>query len=201
MTSKLMIKSTTFFKIIIENISEEDDIVLLDTLLPTFAGCASCYIPDYWYSEVCTLMFRKIYEKMISLPPKKEALKSVLKSELFTYLYNEEHVEFTAKWLENKCVVEKNGTVRTDLPLKTTDRYAILKKVYQSPKIPLEFKQTMLQREIELNNNDRSQRLSHECDASLPDLTNKARVWDIISQPTQHDISYYDYGAYIEGFF
>lgn len=41
MASKLMIKSTTFFKIVIENIGEEDDIVLLDTLLPTFAACAS----------------------------------------------------------------------------------------------------------------------------------------------------------------
>lgn len=59
----------------------------------------------------------------------------------------------------------------------------------------------MLQREIDINKNDRSYRLSLECYASLPDLENKAKIWDIITQPTSYNISYYDYGAYIEGFF
>ena len=36
--SRLHMKSTDFFKIIIENVCEEDDVILLDTLLPLFGA-------------------------------------------------------------------------------------------------------------------------------------------------------------------
>ena len=132
MVSKLLIKSTTFFNIIIENVVKEDDIILLNTIFPTIRSCANCYIPNEMYFDICQQMFERLYNKVISIPKEKEDLIDVFKSSLLSYLVNDEHIKLAATWLENGCITLRDGEKREDLYLKFIDQSYILARVCES---------------------------------------------------------------------
>jgi aminopeptidase N len=199
--SKLHMKSTDFFKIIIENVWEEDDVILLDTLLPLFGAWVVWYIPNEMFEYICKKIFNKLYRKMISLPSSKQDLKAWFKSAIFNYLYSEEHLELATDWLESGFIIDRKGVIRRDLPLDVNERYQVLKKIFASPNIPLEEKNFLLEREIWLDQSDKTKRLAMYWDASIPDPENKARIWEIITHPFDYNLSIYEYNSYLDGFF
>ena len=201
MTSKCLIRSTDFINIVKENICEEDDVLLLDSIFPTIWSWMSWYIPDDIYPELCYEMFSKLFKKLIVIPKENEEIINTFKNMLIICLFDESHILMAVNWLKHKWIVLENGEIREDLKLTTTDRYKILPKIFEYECVNFETKTSLLDSEIELTKCDRSNRLRLECNSALPDSKNKLKIWEILTDPISNNLSNYDYCAIVDGFF
>ena len=201
MVKDLKIKSTEFIEIAIANIFQETDIILLNTFLPTFKSFISLYIPNDKYNELCDQMFEKAYETLSALPSDQKDLAGVFKSNILYFIESQDNLEKALDWLENNCIILKDGTKNEDLSLKKTEINFIIKKIYQSSKFDTEFKDKLFEKHVGTEQSDRNVRLKISCQTAIPDRENKAKAWDIITNPKDNNLSIYDYNAYLSGFY
>lgn len=103
-------------------------------------------------------------------------------------------------WLQKGYITDENEEIVESLNLTVTDRYKLLKEIFQYECIDLPTKHQLLQKELAIDKSDTAHRLKICWEASLPDPENKAKIWEIITHPWDHHLSIYDYKQYITGF-
>jgi aminopeptidase N len=189
MVRNVQIKSTEFFSIVLNNIFEENDIILLDTVLNTVKGFIVSYIPEDKFVSLCKQMFDKLYKRYLEIPDSEIELKNCLKSSLCAYLADEEHIKLAAQWLDDES-----------MSLDDENKELILLTIYKTPYFTKEDKNDMLTKYAGDRESDKLKRLKFSCSTALPDKDNKARAWEIITHPKERELSSYDYRAYLHGF-
>ena len=183
------IKPMDYIEIVMNNIFNEDDIILLDTILGNLHMFINTYVPDDKFSDTCTQLFEKLYERYSEIPDSNKDLKNVIKSALFCCIYDEKHIKMVVGWLEDDS-----------MELSAADKETILTTMFRSSLFTSEEKHMTLNKYVGDNASDRMKRLKITWEAYIPDRENKAKVWEIVTHPKEHELSSYDYRAYLEGF-
>ena len=185
-----ILKSTNFFDIVVNNIFEETDLILMNTLLMTFKAFIGIYLPKHLYDVLVRQMFERAQKLYESLPDSKSEFKNLVKSHMFAYLHNLDHIKLAASWL-------KDGTV----DLLDGDKQAIILAVYRSQVLNQTESENLLKKYWEENQTDRGKRFKITAHACIPTKENKEEVWEIITHPKENELSTYEFRAYISGFY
>jgi hypothetical protein len=96
---------------------------------------------------------------------------------LIRFAYTESHMELLKSWL-NSDKLSINGVAFESFFLTQDNRFNIVKLLHRSRVIPKEEKDSLLNKEVERDNNsDRSVLAKLACYASLPDKQVKEELW------------------------
>ncbi|CAI2380745.1 unnamed protein product [Moneuplotes crassus] len=206
--SKMKLKPSALMNIIYENFPDEENLMIQDILGPCFFSCAFHYLPRARFESICKKLCLRYYRRILEIAQKfeeeptkhYEELIKVLKSSMINYLYGNEQAQMATKWLQKGYITDEEDKIVEALNLTLSDRHKLLKEIFQYDSIDLKVKQELLQKELDVDKSDTAHRLKICCDSSIPDLENKAKVWEMIIHPWDYQLSIYDYKEYIRGF-
>jgi len=94
-------------------------------------------------------------------------------------MFDEENLSMAANWIYTGKV-EINGE---DLETELTEdqKYSILKNFYSSPCFNTDTKKELKEKAMVGDNSDKAQKVVQQCEQSLPDAEQKARIWAAIT--------------------
>ncbi|CAI2378550.1 unnamed protein product [Moneuplotes crassus] len=190
MVKNKKLKSTEFFDIVAKNIFKESDLILLSTLLTTVKPFISLYIPKNMYGDLVKKMFEGAKNLYESLPESQKELKNLVKNHIFSYLHDKDHIKAAASWYSE-------GTIE----LEDEDKKAIILAAIRSQYLEESQTKDLLEKYLQDNQTDRGERFKITADAAVPTKENKERVWNIIINPRENELSSWEYRAYISGFY
>jgi hypothetical protein len=104
------------------------------------------------------------------------------------------------KWLNSGYILNRDDNILTNSKLNWKMKSAIIKRIYSRPEISLLTKSNLLSTIIGNDKSDLSSNLILACEASLPDLESKSKVWEKIVDP-DNGLSAYQREAYMSSFF
>jgi aminopeptidase N len=122
---------------------------------------------------------KNVLERQLSLiEPSKDTIKNIL-SAISDYAVEDDQKKYLIKLLnlDSKYLIQSK-------------RFSYIKSIYASRTIPLEEKEALLNKEIkrDKNSND-SAKIKIECDSALPDRKNKEKIWKMIIEESDKDIT------------
>lgn len=198
MVKTCKLKSTYYFDFARNNIPQEDQKLLMETILTTASMLIGAYIPDSKYEEICSNMFETLYD-LISNNAKAD-FRGDLTSALLKFLKTKKHTDMAIQWLEAGNVCNDKGEEIKGCELNQAHKHTILRVVHSKPSINVTKKQELLTKVVGDDQSDVVINLKLSCEALLPDKAAKEKVWKEIIDYT-NKLSSYERLAYMSSFF
>lgn len=198
MVKTCKLKSTFYFEYIKNNIQNEEQKLLIETVLTTAALLLSSYVPDSSFETVCKDMFETIYEMICN--EKRKDLLPVLTSSLFKFLHTDDHTNWAIDWLKKGSICDKHGNKIEGWELNKSHKHAIVVEAHSKRSIDADEKQKLLDEVIGDDKSDVATNLKLACKASIPDKESKEKVWNDITDHT-NNFSSYERAAMMTNFF
>jgi aminopeptidase N len=174
------ISSIEFLNITIETIKVESDEDIISVLLGYISSVIKAYLPLKYISEYKSKFFKTMKEMLDKELSQINFNKDKAKN-LLIYLNGFASDEEDKKYLIRLLNLESSMITQSR-------RFAYVKTIYTSRKIPLEEKEKLLEREIKRDKNSGdSLTAKYTCNAALPDRANKERLWKKITEESNSD--------------
>ena len=174
------ISSIEFLNITIETIKVESDEDIISVLLGYISSVIKAYLPLKYISEYKSKFFKTMKEMLDKELSQINFNKDKAKN-LLIYLNGFASDEEDKKYLIRLLNLESSMMTQSR-------RFAYVKTIYTSRKIPLEEKEKLLEREIKKDKNSGdSLTAKYTCNAALPDRANKERLWKKITEESNSD--------------
>jgi aminopeptidase N len=174
------ISSIEFLNITIETIKVESDEDIISVLLGYISSVIKAYLPLKYISEYKSKFFKTMKEMLDKELSQINFNKDKAKN-LLIYLNGFASDEEDKKYLIRLLNLESSMITQSR-------RFAYVKTIYTSRKIPLEEKEKLLEREIKKDKNSGdSLTAKYTCNAALPDRANKERLWKKITEESNSD--------------
>ena len=174
------ISSIEFLEVTFETIKTEADEETVSVLLGYISDVIKNYLPTKLIAEYKTKFFK------IS--------KDLIEGELSRINFNKDKVKHFLTYLNQFATNEEDKKylirlLNLDTNLITQSRrFLYVKSIYTSRIIPLEEKETLLNREIKRDKNSAASITARIiCNSSLPDRSNKERLWNKITEESNSD--------------
>jgi aminopeptidase N len=174
------ISSIEFLNITIETIKVESDEDIISVLLGYISSVIKAYLPLKYISEYKSKFFK--------------TMKEMLEKELSQINFNKDKAKNLLIYLNGFASDEEDKKYLIRLlnlessMITQSRRFAYVKTIYTSRKIPLEEKEKLLEREIKKDKNSGdSLTAKYTCNAALPDRANKERLWKKITEESNSD--------------
>jgi aminopeptidase N len=198
MVKTCRIKSTVYFEYVQNNIPEEDQQMLIETVLTTASMLLEAYVPDKEYESVCADMFTMTYKMLCD--QKRSNIRAVIANTLFKFLKTQKHVEMAISWLEAGSIRDENDNNIPGCELSKNQKFSIVQAAHTKLAIPAVKKQELLEKVTEGDKSDIAANLRLSCKALLPDKASKEEVWRQISDH-KLKLSSYERRALMTSFF
>ena len=198
MVKTCKLKSTFYFEFVKNNIAEEEQNLLVETILTTCAMLLESYIPDSMFADTCSDMFDTIYDMLCTTD--NATLKPTLQGSLFKFLYNSKHTGMAIKWLESGSVCDKSGKKIEGCELNQTLKYTIVKQAHCKAAMPVTARQELLTKVAGGDKSDIAINLKLSCKTLIPNKSSKEEAWkEIIDY--NNELSSYERAAMMDSFF
>lgn len=198
MTKTLKLKSTVYFKFVNNNIPQESQSIVIESVLGSAGLLIGVYVPDSKFKEVCTEMFEMVYN--LALNEANANLKKVLFNTLFNFLSTDAHVQQSVTWLEVGHILDGEGKKVEGTDLSVSQKHNIVKAIHKKTSFSAEEKAKFLETVLGDDKSDVAANLKLSCEALLPTTESKEKVWNIITNE-ESGLSSYERAAYMGCFF
>eukprot|EP01022_Parablepharisma_sp_SALTPOND_P036192 TRINITY_DN97_c0_g1_i1.p1 TRINITY_DN97_c0_g1~~TRINITY_DN97_c0_g1_i1.p1 ORF type:complete len:835 (-),score=148.58 TRINITY_DN97_c0_g1_i1:45-2549(-) len=162
--------SQEFLKLVVVQIPFEKEESIMTGALNYASSAVAWYIPREYQNNEKIPLFDMLMARL------KSETSANMKKHLINYLINfactVDHKKLLVKWLSE-------GTGVTDAPLSRSNRYSIIKRIYEDSSFSLEEKQKLLAAELENDKSDEGVRAQKHCEASVPTAETKEKYWNI----------------------
>jgi aminopeptidase N len=174
------ISSIEFLEVTFETIKTEADEETVSVLLGYISDVIKNYLPTKLIAEYKTKFF-KISKDLIEGELSRINFNKVKVKHFLTYLNQFATNEEDKKYLIRLLNLDTNLITQSR-------RFLYVKSIYTSRIIPLEEKETLLNREIKRDKNSGDSLVAKIlCNAALPDRANKERLWKKITEECNSD--------------